>query len=52
MTKARQFSTAAGLVEEIADEEQDLSDACITLHVHAGIAAAARRLLEAATAIS
>ena len=40
MEKARQFSSAASLVDELAGESQDLADAYVTLCVHAGIAAA------------
>jgi hypothetical protein len=38
--KARQFSAAAELIDEVTDEASDLTDAFITLCVHAGIAAA------------
>lgn len=39
MNKARQFIEAADLVRELADEHRDVSDAYVTLCVHAGIAA-------------
>lgn len=40
MAKARQFSAAADIVDKFAADDGDLSDAYITLCVHAGIAAA------------
>jgi hypothetical protein len=40
MHKADQFFEAAETVRELADDEYELGDACVTLYVHAGIAAA------------
>ena len=40
MDKAEQFFQAAGVVEALAGEGDDVGDAYITLCVHAGIAAA------------
>jgi hypothetical protein len=40
LAKAEQFFAAADLVQILADEEPDLTDAYITLCVHAGVAAA------------
>lgn len=39
MKKAEQFSNAAMTVKELADEDEDVDDAIVTLWVHAGIAA-------------
>jgi hypothetical protein len=39
-SKANQFADAFATVLEFADEPGDVSDACVTLAVHAGIAAA------------
>jgi len=38
--KARQFADAFHTIHEWADEPGDVADACVTLAVHAGIAAA------------
>jgi len=38
--KAHQFADAFRTVFEFADEPGDVADACVTLAVHAGIAAA------------
>lgn len=43
MRKAEQFIEAAEMVREFADSEHELDDACVTLCVHAGIAARDRR---------
>jgi len=40
LRKANQFFAAAEDVEVLAVESEDVTDACATLHVHAGIAAA------------
>ena len=40
LAKAEQFPSAAELIDELADGDQDLCDAYVTLCVHAGIAAA------------
>lgn len=40
LRKAEMFHGAASDVMDLADDEQDVLDACITLWVHAGIAAA------------
>ena len=40
LAKAEQFASAAELIDELADGDQDLCDAYVTLCVHAGIAAA------------
>ena len=40
LAKAEQFASAAELIDEPADGDQDLCDAFVTLCVHAGIAAA------------
>jgi hypothetical protein len=40
LAKAEQFFEAADMVDALADGERDLSDAYVTLCVHAGIAAA------------
>ena len=40
LRKARMFRDAASNVMDLAADEQDVLDACITLWVHAGIAAA------------
>lgn len=37
--KARQFANAFDVVFELADDAEDVADACVTLAVHAGIAA-------------
>lgn len=39
MRKAEQFFEAAETIRELADSEYELGDACVTLCVHAGIAA-------------
>ncbi|MFD8500879.1 hypothetical protein [Amycolatopsis sp. NPDC059657] len=39
MSKAEQFADAASLVRDLADGHEDVADACVTLCVHAGIAA-------------
>ncbi|MGH8867731.1 MAG: hypothetical protein ACRDYU_07030 [Actinomycetes bacterium] len=39
LAKARQFLDAAATIDEFADDESDVSDAFVTLCVHAGIAA-------------
>lgn len=40
LAKAEQFADAAVAVDMLADEATDVADACVTLCVHAGIAAA------------
>ena len=40
LEKARQFLEAASIVEQLMENENDLLEACVTLWVHAGIAAA------------
>ena len=40
LAKAEEFAAAAATVHELADEARDVSDAYVTLCVHAGIAAA------------
>lgn len=40
MEKARQFFEAAEIVRDVADDDDELGDAFVTLCVHAGIAAA------------
>lgn len=40
LRKAEQFSTAFDTIYEFADEPGDVADSCVTLAVHAGIAAA------------
>lgn len=40
LRKAEMFRDAASNVMALADDEQDVLDACITLWVHAGVAAA------------
>lgn len=40
MHKANQFIEAADIIRELADEHEDVTDAYVTLCVHAGIAAA------------
>lgn len=39
MRKAEQFFEAAETIRELAESEHELADACVTLCVHAGIAA-------------
>lgn len=39
LLKAEQFSEAAAIVRDLADEHEDVADAYVTLCVHAGIAA-------------
>jgi hypothetical protein len=39
LRKAHQFMEAAETINELADDEQDVADAYVTLCVHAGIAA-------------
>ena len=39
MRKAEQFYSAAEIVRELVDDEDDVDDALVTLWVHAGIAA-------------
>ena len=39
MQKAEQFFDAAETIRELAESEHELADACVTLCVHAGIAA-------------
>lgn len=39
MHKANQFIEAADMIRELADEHEDVTDAYVTLCVHAGIAA-------------
>ncbi|MGH3544690.1 MAG: hypothetical protein ACRDPW_01980 [Mycobacteriales bacterium] len=40
LRKAEQFIAAAGLVRDLAAEDEDIADAYVTLCVHAGIASA------------
>jgi hypothetical protein len=40
LNKANQFVTAADTIRDIADEDEEVADAYVTLCVHAGIAAA------------
>ena len=40
LAKAKQFHSAAETIRELADDEEDIGDAFVTLCVHAGIAAA------------
>lgn len=40
LRKADQFLQAATIVVDFADDESEVTDACVTLFVHAGIAAA------------
>jgi N-acetylglucosamine kinase-like BadF-type ATPase len=40
LAKAKQFASAASMVFELAEDDDDLSSAVVTLCVHAGIAAA------------
>ncbi len=39
LRKAEQFLRVAGMVRDLADDEEDVGDALVTLCVHAGIAA-------------
>ncbi len=39
LRKAEQFLNVAGMVRDLADDEEDVGDALVTLCVHAGIAA-------------
>jgi hypothetical protein len=40
LRKAEQFLESAATIREFADDEQDVADACVTMYVHAGVAAA------------
>jgi hypothetical protein len=40
LRKAEQLLESAATIREFADQEQDVGDACVTLYVHAGVAAA------------
>jgi hypothetical protein len=40
LAKAKQFHAAADTIRQLADDEEDIGDAFVTLCVHAGIAAA------------
>ena len=48
-SKANQFADAFATVLEFADEPGDVSDACVTLAVHAGIARHLKTLLDVKT---
>jgi hypothetical protein len=39
LSKAEQFLDVAAMVRDLADDEEDVGDAVVTLCVHAGIAA-------------